>query len=199
MKENFQIIEHYLKKLNRPTANRLNPGIDSSKYEEKFKELGITVPDELLELYRWRNGTTIRLGEQIEDFHFFPGFYFVPLEEALQKLENFRSDERWRSFWLPVFANDGGDFYVVECIDKPIEKSFQVVCFLLGEEVHDVEYSSIQSMIGTIARCYVEGAYYVDETEALEGILKEEARIAHEVDPNVSYWKTVAQDLRDRP
>ena len=44
----------------------------------------------------------------------FPGLYFLSLGDATANYAAFLGDPRWRRGWLPLFADGGGDFYVLE-------------------------------------------------------------------------------------
>ncbi|BBE22195.1 hypothetical protein MN0502_10780 [Arthrobacter sp. MN05-02] len=42
-----------------------------------------------------------------------PGSYLLSLEEALSDYDTFKNDARWSPSYFPVFADGGGDFYVL--------------------------------------------------------------------------------------
>lgn len=59
-----------------------------------------------------------------------PGFYLLSLQEAIASYKVFVSDARWRTGWFSVFADGGGDFYVVDfdCRHQSLNVWTQVRC-----------------------------------------------------------------------
>ena len=68
----------------------------------------MNIPDDLLALYKMSQGSDIKEGDKLELFHFFPGFYFMPLEDSFLDYNALKDDKRWDSNWFPIFANGGG-------------------------------------------------------------------------------------------
>ncbi len=180
-------IYNYLFKLKRPLIRLLNNGLDRNRIIEKTKAFPFKLPEELIELYGIYNGTRIPENSVLDDLHFFPGFYFLSIEDAMIHYNVFKSDNRWQQNWFPIFANGGGDFYAVACQNANVEKG-QIVGFILGEEKHPVEYSSVTSMMSTIAECFERGVFF----QTFEGYLETDdmfqIRIAQKYNPNISIW-----------
>ncbi len=165
MKEIFNNIITWLQKNNRDTMlNRLLDGSNDNIYRKIFKKTTLEIPNELIELYKISLGVNINEGDKLNRFHFFPGFYFMAIEESILDYNIFKNDSRWNKNWFPIFANGGGDFYCVDCSDK--NKS-PIVEFMLDYD-DEVVHDSILNMLKTIDQCYKEKVYYVDDENYLE-------------------------------
>ena len=147
-----------------PTAwGLLNPGISISQIRDAVASQGLPYSPELEALYEWHDGTSgagsgpALLG----DMWLLPGFYLPSLDEAVTNYAVFRKDPRWNPNWFPVFADGGGDFYVIDFGNAP---SRFVRHFRLEESEHPVEYRSLAAMIDTFAAAFESGAIFVDET-----------------------------------
>ncbi len=190
MKQDIDYIITWLDKRNRNISNILQPGLRKDLIIEKLKEYELEAPKELIELYSIFNGVFSEPEDILDELHLFPGFYFIPLEECLQYYVNFKSDGRWKDNWLPIFANGGGDFYIVEC-DKSYSRS-PVIGFMLGRDDHEYEYSSLQTMFKTIATCYREGVYFVEDGY-LESDIHKETLIGLQLNPDLSFWRELIE------
>ncbi len=165
MKEIFNNIITWLQNNNRDIMLRkLQGGSRYGIYNKILKETELEIPNELIELYKISLGVDIKKGNKLDDFHFFPGFYFIPIARSIFFYNNYKDDSRWNKNWFPIFANGGGDFYCVDCSDK--NKS-PIVEFMLDYD-DEVVHDSILNMLKTIDQCYKEKVYYVDDENYLE-------------------------------
>jgi hypothetical protein len=165
------------------TVARLLPPLAPDEIIRRFDVAGLPAPASLVELYSWRNGTHVQPGTNLDDVHFFPGFWFLSLDDALQNYAAFRSDNRWDPRWLPVFANGGGDFYAAV-----LEEPTPVVGFVLNEADHPIEYESLEAMIATLDEAFRDGAHFVDDRGFLEVDDQRYAEIARRHNPGVGIW-----------
>jgi hypothetical protein len=163
---------------------RLLPGVPVETIRERFRGVGLQASSGLVALYSWHGGTAVTAGTSLDDVQFFPGFWFLSLDDAIANYVAFRDDMRWNSSWFPVFANGGGDFYAVWIR----EQGEPVVGFLVDEAEHPVEYASLASMCGTLADCFEEGVFYVDGRGFLEMDDARHADIARRNNPDVEMW-----------
>lgn len=179
-------IDESLRRLGRQRLiDGLQTGLDRDTVRESLKSIGLVAPDDLCALYGWHNGTRIDVGEVLDDFHIFPGFYFSPLQDALKDYRAFREDRRWNQRWLPILANGGGDFYAV---DSSNETATPVIGFMIDQDDQPVEYSSISAMIRTWAEAFASGAFYVDARGYLMADDDRYAEIAARNNPDVALW-----------
>jgi hypothetical protein len=166
--------------------SRLQPPLAAQDVRTALANAGLPAPQEIIELYGWRDGTRGGPGTKLDDSHFFPGFFFVPLSESLQMYEVFRSDERWDRRWLPIFANGGGDFYAAQCDQGA--NTCPVVGFILGYPSHPVEFETITSMASTLVAAFEQRVVYVEDGY-LEMNDHAFARVARNHNPGVASWR----------
>ncbi len=162
MKLQVNRIVNYLITAKRPVVALLKDGLDVNVVEQLMKKILLDPPADLIKLYECFNGTKIKAGDSLDDTHFFPGFYWLCLEDAIESYTSFIADNRWGKSWLPIFSNGGGDFYVVVCDkDSPIFGS--VIGFMLGEDEHFIEFPNLSTMLCVIDECFAKGIYYVSD------------------------------------
>lgn len=97
---------------------------------------GMKSVGELEGVFAWHDGIDFPPDVPADDFHVFPGFYMLSLDEAVASCDTYVSDRRWNPGWLPLFANGGGDFYVVDLSE--LERG-SVRHFRIEENEHPVE------------------------------------------------------------
>jgi hypothetical protein len=189
MIEHLDRILAHLRRLDRPSADLLQRALTPAEIEALAAELPFSLTEEVERLYQWRNGTKAEPGDTLDDLHFFPGFYFLSLEEAIESYAEKEDAEQWHKGWFPLFANGAGDFYVVPCKRKKVA-STEVIGFLHGEPEQIAEYESLETMTETLEACFREGVFYVDEDETLEMDDDRHAEIAHRYNPRIEEWQS---------
>lgn len=136
----------------------LEPGLTYEEIEEMVADLPFRLPQEVYELYQWRNGTCY--GE--EDFaRFFYYRAFLSLESALEKYEELIEDVAyWESDWFPIFEeNDNRGYYFI-IGDREVKEISPVFSFDWEEPDIEKIYDSLAEMMLKIADDYDTGAYY---------------------------------------
>jgi cell wall assembly regulator SMI1 len=183
--ECVQGIEARLRELHRSVIDKLLPGVSQDSISLLLKSCGLDAPDGLVALYAIHDGTGVEEGEPLDDIHFFPGFYWLSLADAVEIYRSISPDVLWDDSWFPVFSNGGGDFYAVIC-DENSPNFGSVVGFLLGSEVQSIEFQSVLTMLRTSAECYERGVYFLDG-EYLESRDAEAAQVAKLMNPDITY------------
>ena len=107
------------------------------------------------------------------------------LDDAVGNLQAFRSDSRWDANWPPLLANGGGDFYVADLGVR----SATIRHFRIEESVHPIEFSSLRSMLLTIARASKLGIIFVGESAYLELDDHMFVDLAAAMNPEVEWWR----------
>ena len=188
MKGQLNKLLGFLDEMERPVTECFQLGKEREYISQELNRAGLkNIPSELLDIYEWRNGTRIKEGTILDDLHFFPGFYFMSLEDAMEQFFIVRTDPRWNKAWFPVFANGGGDFYILDLSQSDAE-SAPVIGFILNETEHPIEYQSLSAMIDTFVDCFEQGAAFVSSDACLELEDMWHARIARKHNPEVELW-----------
>jgi hypothetical protein len=165
IEDDLEEIRASLERLGRwELLDRLQPGLASHLVRDRLATAGLGKQPDLEALYGWRNGTRAEGSSSLGSICLFPGFYLLSLDDAFANYSLIRADRRWDPAWLPVFANDGGDFYAVDTAADP----GPVVDFMNEEPEQPVEHESLSGMIRTLADCFREGVFYVDGAGYLE-------------------------------
>ena len=116
-----------------------------------------------------------------------PGFYLLSLDDAIANYRAFAADPRWRFGWLPLFADGGGDFYVVEL---GREQSGAVRRFRIDEAEHPIEFATVGDFLGTLAAAFDEGVFLAFDEGGVDMNDELFARLARRLNPDVSRWRT---------
>ena len=186
MRTNLEEIYAALTSLNRPVVELFNEGISPERIEELLAVVGFGNNEEVVSLYQWRNGTRVMPGVILDDVHFFPGFYLLSIDDAIESYRMLRKADDWDSSWFPFMGNGGGDFYAA-ILKSGETGSAMVVGYIRGESAHPVEYVSIAAMMASIKDGYLLGAFYVRDgyLEMDDGAY---AEIARRHNPGVGVW-----------
>lgn len=176
-------VEHALAELGREKLlGRLRAGRQADDVRRSLDAVGLTSSDQVEALFGWHDGTNTN-GAILDDIHMFPGFYLLTLDDALANYSAFVEDSRWQRGWLPLFANGGGDFYVLDNAGGG-----QIRHFRIDEVEHPVEFSSIATTFATLATCFEDRVFFVDASGYLEMDDLAFAAVAGRVDPTVPWW-----------
>jgi len=188
LSDSLAIIETALRNLGRDALmTSLRSGLSADAVRSKLDSAGLPTTLELETLYGWRNGAASDTAASLDDIHLFPGFYLLSLEDALTNYRAFVGDQRWASGWLPVLANGGGDFYVV---DLGQAAAGAVRHFRIDEAEHPIEFSSLSAMTATVAQGFERGIFSVDPSGYLEMDDLVFGDLATAMNPDVTYWSS---------
>lgn len=180
-------IEAALQRLDRQTLLRsLQAGLSAEAVQSSLGAVGLSATSELEALYVWRNGTSTAGGVTLDDIHLFPGFYLLSIEDAIANYRAFVADPRWRSGWLPIFANGGGDFYV---LDLGSLSARPMRHFRIEESEHPIEFTSLRAMLATLATAFERGIFFVDSNGYLEMDDLVFGELAAELNHDVDWWR----------
>jgi hypothetical protein len=179
-------VEAALQRLGRRVLlDALRVGIDADRVRSLLAACGLPSAQDVEALYAWRDGTQTTGVASVDDIHLFPGFYLLSLEDAVANYRAFVEDSRWAQDWLPLFANGGGDFYLVELSGG---QQRAVRHFRLEEAEHPVEFLSLTDMIDTLAVGFDRLVFFVDSGGYLEMDDLAFAALASELNPEVGWW-----------
>lgn len=180
-------IEKALQRLGRGVLlESLQEGLPAETVRSSLAAVGLTSTPALEALYGWKNGTSTAGVAAVDDIHLFPGFYLLSLEDAVANYRAFASDARWSVGWLPLFANGGGDFYVLD-LSQPGERP--VRHFRIDESEHPIEFGSLRALTETLAVAFDRGIFFVDSSGYLEMDDLVFAGVAAELNPDIDWWR----------
>ncbi|MBZ8178551.1 HEAT repeat domain-containing protein [Oscillatoria salina] len=161
----------------------LQPGLLKGKINNLIKDLPFQLPSEIYELYQWRNGALYQ-GKNLYDegLIFKHSWSFRPLQEVVKiYLKNLNKQKYLENHLLYLYSPDWENYlkkieilpifytiryYDIDCYHSGNlwinqEKNLNPVIFNSFEEGENVldKYSSVTSMMLTIAECYENGIY----------------------------------------
>jgi hypothetical protein len=175
-------IEKALQRLDRRVLlEMLQEGLPAEVVRSSLAPVGLTASPELEALYGWKNGTAADPVAVLGDIYLFPGIYLLSLEDAVVNYQAFVTDARWKVGWLPLFADGGGDFYVLD-LSRPA--GAPVRHFRIEESEHPIEYGSLQALAAGFDRgiFFVNPRGYLDMDDLVFG------ELAAELNPDVDWW-----------
>lgn len=185
--ESLSAIESGLRRLGRQVLlQSLQSGLTAEAVRLQLDAVGLPASVELEAVYGWHDGTASDTTASLDDIQLFPGFHLLSLEDAVTNYRAFVGDPRWTPGWLPVLANGGGDFYVVDL--RPTGAG-AVRHFWIDEAEHPVEFGSLTELISTLAEGFARGVFYVDPNGYLEMDDLVFGGLATEMNPDIAYWR----------
>jgi hypothetical protein len=184
--ESLAAIDRGLTELGRSVLiSSWRPGQSPARVRDLLAHRGMTAVRELEDAFAWHDGIDFPPDVPADDFHVFPGFYMLGLDEAVASYDTYVSDRRWNPGWLPLFANGGGDFYVVDLseVDHGSVRHFRI-----EESEHPVEFATVSAFFATLAEGFKEGIFYVDSAGYLEMDDTTFGELAARLNPGISWW-----------
>ncbi len=148
-------------------ASGFLPGLSPKEVEQKLGELPFRVPQEVYELYQWRNGTNNECGVFV--YH-----YLLDLNTALEYSQGIND-----SYWLEVREEAGVPPYLFPMFDfdgeyfaVPGSNSLNDTApvFHIGCDDGSVSFAftNLTNMMLAIAECYETGVYSVTSDERVK-------------------------------
>ncbi|GAA2183127.1 SMI1/KNR4 family protein [Brooklawnia cerclae] len=179
-------VEDGIRRLRRDILLRnLQPGLSAETIRTTLASVDLPSAPELEALYGWHDGTATPPGVKLGSIYLLPGYYLLSLEDAVANYKAFVGDRRWTTGWLPVFADGGGDFYVV---DFTAPSPNPVRLFWIDEDEAPIEFGSITAMLNTIGQGYERGVFVNDEHGYLEMDSLDFEKVAAELNPDIKWW-----------
>jgi hypothetical protein len=148
-------LEVNLRELKRKVVSTLLPG---AAPETVSHRLGVDVPASVIEWFSWCNGVAVREGQIQDDVNVIPGYNPISLDEAVAMRALYADDAALRPRCAPLLRTASGDAYVA--VWNPGEEA--VVAGVLAGEPTDIEYTSIDQMMGYFNACFREGIFFVN-------------------------------------
>ena len=183
----LETILNYLRSLDAPVCSFFNKGLEEHEISNMFHVSGLKLTKEIIELYKWRNGTQVDSDKTLGEVEIIPGFHFLSLSDAISSYIAMKDDKRWSVSWFPIFANGGGDFYALELV-KSKDVPSPIVGFMMGEVEQELEYESLDSMLLTFKECFEKEVVFKTKEGYLEMDDEKQAQIAKKHNPKIEFW-----------
>lgn len=183
MASDFSRIERGLEALGlAATVRGMHPGVDSSVVKDRLSSLGLQSSAALEQWFGWHDGID---GPTLGSIAIYPGFHQRSLDEISADYQALLTDSRWSPGWVPVLADGGGYFYVV---DQSQSGNWPLLLFRNDWVEHAVEYANLEAFVATLADAYEEGALRVGASGYLQEDNEKYAAIARRRNPGVAWW-----------
>lgn len=166
----------------RKVVDLLQPGLTNESITTLTA--GLLLDDDVIHLYRWRNGTRVSQDYVLNDHYFIPGYYLLSLDDALNAYHSLISNTAWEKGCFPILTSGGGDYYGVHH-----EQQGNVMHYVRGYPKQPAQYLSLNTMMKTVAECYEAGAYFLDDRGFFELNATAERMIASRLNPGLDHWK----------
>lgn len=161
----------------------LEPGLSKAEMEEIIEDLPLQLPQDIQELYQWKNGSKI-IGEYENFCCAFESWSFYSLEIVINAFFHNRefmpilerdNYSRLNIFFSPELTDTG-----YATVDETKQQTSPIIFMhcKAGANTPIIKYASLTKMMQTVAECY-EQAYYVN----VDGYL-----IADEV-KRLEFWR----------
>ena len=152
----------------------LQPGLSAEEIQKQISEFSLQLPEEVYELYRWRNGVNHSNEFGANSDFLTNGLSFLSLEEALQtyqRIDDYRQlviaiDKNACRSWFPLFGSDGSYLIVFGDV-APQEASPVFDLYIKGGSPISLRYQNLTELMSIVAECYETGAYYF-KTEVVD-------------------------------
>jgi hypothetical protein len=150
----------------------LHPGISLAELRGFEADLPFAFPAALVDMYQWRNGTSI-VNTGGPGSCFFPWWCFDAVAESVERYRILAGPMPievgatfWRADWFPIFS--GSDISSIGIRCKPVEaEDGEIICYDHTAETR-VAYVSLRAMLQTICAAYKAGVIFLGTTGELD-------------------------------
>lgn len=134
----------------------INDGLTLRSIRRIEDDIGYKFPEELVELYKWRNGTNS--DSQVIWYH-----RFIPLEEAaaLRKTIKSMKIKQWEDHWFPIFEYQG-EYYFIKLDDEDRRASPVYIAFPYQSVTYS--YTNLTTMAKTASEVLASGEIIMEDT-----------------------------------
>lgn len=189
-------LEIELKKINSPLLPLLNPGLEEAEINKKLKPIGITLPPEAMDIFKWHNGTHFRDDKLARGQNLFFGAVFSALEIAVENYIYYsKSDRDFKKQYFTLFETIQGVMFLIDCDKKSTTYGMILqhdISRAVSAKVVTPIYDSISCWAETVIQCYRTGIYKIelqDSEEVLGTDAIAEIALSKELNPKSVYWK----------
>lgn len=162
-------IFNWLQQHNPKAISYLKPGLTYAEIEDLAEKFSVLLPQEVYELYQWRNGSS---SDKLT--FIFDKMELLPLKKALNFYKVTRQSE---PYFFPLFFSEV-DLKYCEIVLQENFGNYSII-FSDAKEYDLVEpgYTSLTSMMLTIAECYENDAYDLIYDDGLNDFIRNSQKI----------------------
>lgn len=193
LKEKLLKLEELIRENKPKLLNAMYNGLSGHIIIEKLKFFDFEVPDDVVTLYEWKNGTNEDSNDADE---LFIDGYFLNIDSSIEMCK-IEPKVEWNSEFFPLFIGYGGVVTLIGVIKDSI--NFNKIFFYDptsgGTNVTHgkclIGYcDSLENLIDSVIECYERGVYKID-SESREMIIDWDLfrTIYKENNPNSEYWQ----------
>jgi cell wall assembly regulator SMI1 len=147
---------------NRPEYYKgLAPGASEKEIAAVEAKLGVTLPDELRELLKWRNGQkSTRFGGIYHTFALMSAKDIEETRRAYNKLleeGDFEEENWWFPEYVPFLVSAGGDNYCIDYVGSFGGTKGQIIVWNHDYESRPIEYADFHHWLQTIVEALEHG------------------------------------------
>lgn len=161
----------------------LRPGLTPVEIDALMATAGLTPTDEIRAVYAWRDGTSGE-GAVLGEMYLLYSFYLSSLEDALASHHTFTAETDWNPSWLPILADDGGDFLIAHL--DPGENG-RIYGYSSESQRVEPAFASLTALFETIAAGFTRGVWRLVDGQ-LDADVHEFYSLTIELNPGMSYW-----------
>jgi len=182
--------ESLLNNLNAPILKKLTKGTSVEEINSTLEYRW--VPEEIVQLYSWHDGTNIQDKGLLGEFWIFRMGSFMSSARAMRFYKKRAGiDPHWDYLKFPIFESLGGELFLVD-----IDKSSSTVGRIYFYSVRAVDfdtvisvYDSLEALFLTIIDCFRQRAYFYNvESGNLEFNDELVIKISRKYNPNSRFW-----------
>lgn len=169
-------------------AQVLNEGVSEQDIKAFFSDLPLAPTDELIDLYKWKNG--VKYGDfTISESLLFSLGTLLSLEEGIKSYKTAMTNNIWNENFFPISSNGAGDFILID-LQKDSETFKQLFLgspVLLLSEFPETVYDSLESLFESVLLCYKKEIYFFDD-EGFQSNWDAEFQLCRVLNPKSDYW-----------
>ena len=175
-----------------PIIKKFNIGKAQEETIELFKNMDLYLPNDVIELYKWKNGISgiYEEGTTISELSLFADGIMFPLEYAVSTYALEAKVEKYiQENFFPIFTGGGGDYILMDLSKKNrSENLFLYSPSILLLDKPMTIYDSLEALFKTVLTTYQTTGYYFDGN-SLEVDFEIRDKIAAELNPKSDFWK----------
>ena len=183
-------------------SNLLPPILDKEEMHQALLKIvpGHLLPSNLIDLYSWKNGTTVKYiklehyNEINSDSFIIPAWFFMDFAESVLHFKEKNDVFKYKKeYYFPFLFTGFGHYLTLKLIperDKTIVSDGIYIATKPRQKIYGnyLYYKNMNIFIESVIECYNHGAYYENTNGILSCNVQTESEICYKLTPNSSHW-----------